>query len=149
MVDLNLPEYSFKLREDTKKTQIFDQTRKKYYILTPEEWVRQNIIEFLVHEKNCLRSHIAVEKSLRLNTMNKRADVLVYNKKMQPALLVECKAPEVKITQKAFDQAGRYNMVFRVPFLLVTNGISHFCAHVDFKNKDINFLQDIPHYDTF
>lgn len=149
MEDLNLPSYSFKFREDTKKTQIFDQTRKKYYILTPEEWVRQNIIEFLVREKGCPRSHIAVEHSLKLNTMNKRADVIVYNKIMQPALLVECKAPEIKITQKAFDQAGRYNMVFKVPYLMVTNGITHYCAQVNYSAAKIDFLQDIPHYETY
>lgn len=149
MEELNLPSYSFKFREDAKKTQIFDQTRKKYYILTPEEWVRQNIIEYLVREKGCLRSHIAVEQSLKLNTMNKRADVIVYNNFMQPALLVECKAPEIKITQKAFDQIGRYNMVFKVPYLMVTNGLTHYCAQINFNLNQIDFLREIPHYEKY
>ncbi len=149
MEDLNLPSYSFQFREDTKKTQIFDQTRKKYYILTPEEWVRQNIIEYLVREKGCPRSHIAVEQSLTLNTLNKRADLIVYNNVLQPALIVECKAPEIKITQKAFDQIGRYNMVFKVPYLMVTNGLTHYCAQINFNDNQIDFLREIPHYEKY
>ena len=147
MQKLNFPEYEFSIRNVAKKTQIFDQTRKRYYVLTPEEWVRQHLVEFLVHERNFPRSLLEIEKSLTLNKMQKRADLLVRDKSGNPILLAECKAPDVKVTQKTFDQAGRYNMVFRVPYLLITNGVEHFCAQIDFSRNSYKFLRDIPSYE--
>jgi type I site-specific restriction endonuclease len=147
MQKLNFPEYEFSIRNVAKKTQIFDQTRKRYYVLTPEEWVRQHLVEFLVHERNFPRSLLEIEKSLTLNKMQKRADLLVRDKSGNPILLAECKAPDVKVTQKTFDQAGRYNMVFRVPYLLITNGVQHFCAQIDFNRNSYKFLREIPSYE--
>lgn len=147
MQKLNFPEFEFSIRNVAKKTQIFDQTRKRYYVLTPEEWVRQHLVEFLVHERNFPRSLLEIEKSLTLNKMHKRADLLVRDKSGNPILLAECKAPDVKVTQKTFDQAGLYNMVFRVPYLLITNGVEHFCAQIDFSRNSYKFLRDIPSYE--
>jgi hypothetical protein len=147
MQKLNFPEYEFSIRNVAKKTQIFDQTRKRYYVLTPEEWVRQHLVEYLVHELGFPRSLLEIEKSLTLNKMHKRADLLVRDKSGNPILMAECKAPDVKVTQKTFDQAGRYNMVFRVPYLLITNGVQHFCAQIDFNRNSYKFLREIPLYE--
>ena len=117
MQRLNLPEYEFKLRKNGINNEIFDAFRKKYVVLTPEEWVRQNILQFLIRERNFPSSLIAVEIGLKYNQMQKRADILAYDKQGQPYLLVECKAPEVKITQETFHQIARYNMTFKVKYL--------------------------------
>lgn len=146
MQELNLPPYQFDLIREDKKTKIFDAIRKRYLVLTPEEWVRQNFIEFLVRERNFPRGLIAVEKGLKLNGMQKRTDILVYAKSAQPLLMVECKAPEIKIEQKVFDQIARYNLHFKLPFLVVTNGLRHFCARINFDKQNFSFLKDIPHY---
>lgn len=147
MKKLNLPAYDFLIRKDDKKTQIFDAVRGKYLVLTPEEWVRQHLVRYLIEEKNYPKGLIAIEKGLRLNGLQKRADVLVYNKAGEPMLLIECKAPNVKINQAAFDQIGRYNISFRLPYLLVSNGINHYCAKINFEAKDFSFLKDVPSYE--
>lgn len=147
MKTLNLPTYPFTFKEESKKTKIFDAVRKKYLVLTPEEWVRQHVVRFLIEEKGFPASLIAIEMGLKLNGMQKRADVLVYSKSGKPLLMVECKAPEIKIDQKVFDQIGRYNITFKVPYLLVTNGMEHFCAQINFQKKDFSFLKEIPEYE--
>ena len=147
MKTLNLPTYQFTIKEENKKTKIFDAIRKKFLVLTPEEWVRQHIVRFLVEEKGFPASLIAIEMGLKLNGLQKRADILVYSKSGQPILMVECKAPHIKIDQKVFDQIGRYNITFKLPYLLVTNGMEHFCAQIDFNSKDFSFLKDIPNYE--
>lgn len=141
---LNLPTYPFKLKKLGERTQIFDAIRKKYVVLTPEEWVRQNFLQYLIEEKKFPASLIAVEAGLKYNQMQKRMDVLVYDKQGSPHLMVECKAPEVKITQDVFDQIARYNMVFKVKYLVVTNGMNHFCCLMDYTNNSYNFLEGIP-----
>lgn len=146
MTQLNLPAFPLKIRTGEVKQEIFDPVRRKYVTLTPEEWVRQHIIRYLVTSSNVPESLIVVEKSLVLNKMKKRADVLVYGNAGIPLLIVECKAPDVKITQKTFDQIARYNMVFKVQFLLVTNGLEHFCCSIDFVNSSFLFLENIPTY---
>jgi len=146
MYKLNLPEYNFSIRKSNQKLEIFDRFRKKYVALAPEEWVRQNFIEYLIHEKKFPESLIIVEKSLTLNQMQKRADIVVYTNKGTPKLIVECKAPEVKITQKTFDQIARYNMTLQVDYLIVTNGIIHYCCRIDFINKTYSFIKNIPEY---
>ena len=148
MEQLNLPQYQIKLKEDGGKQYIFDNIRKKYLVLTPEEWVRQNFIEFLVQEKNYPKGLIEIEKGLKLNELQKRVDVLVY-KNAQPLVLIECKAPSVNINQDVFEQIGRYNSHFKVPYLIVTNGVSHYCAKIDFELKSFTFLQDIPNFKEF
>ena len=147
MQALNLPQYAFKLKELGSSTQIFDAIRKKYVALTPEEWVRQNFLQYLIQDKNFPASLIAVEAGLKYNQMQKRTDVLVYNKLGNPYLMVECKAPEVKITQDAFDQIARYNMVFKVKYLVVTNGLNHFCCQMDYTTNTYQYLEQVPFFE--
>lgn len=144
MQELNLPKYQFKLKEADGKIQIFDAFRKKYVVLTPEEWVRQNFLQYLITEKRYAASLIAVEAGLKYNELQKRADILVYDKQGSPFLLVECKAPEVKISQDVFDQVARYNMSFKVTYLVVTNGMDHFCCKMDYEKNSYRFLEEIP-----
>lgn len=147
MQQLNLPSYNITLKEEKGKQYIFDDIRKKYLVLTPEEWVRQNFIKFLVDQKKVPNSLIVIEKGLKLNELTKRADVLIY-KNASPILLVECKAPSVKITQDTFDQISRYNLTFKVPYLIITNGLQHYCCKIDIENNSYAFLEDIPDFTT-
>jgi hypothetical protein len=141
---LNLPSYQFKIKESDGRIQIFDTIRKKYLVLTPEEWVRQNFLQFLIQEKKFPASLIAVEAGLKYNQLQKRTDVLVYDKQGSPYLMVECKAPEVKISQDTFDQIARYNMAFKVRYLVVTNGLQHFCCQMNYVENNYQFLEQIP-----
>ncbi|MBW6483159.1 MAG: type I restriction enzyme HsdR N-terminal domain-containing protein [Vicingaceae bacterium] len=147
MYSLNLPDYPYKIKQENNKTYIFDFIRKKYLVLTPEEWVRQHFVHYLVTLKKFPSSLIVIEKGLNLNEMQKRADVLVYNKTRNPLVLVECKAATIKITQETFNQIARYNMVFKVPYLIVTNGLQHYCCKIDFNKQSFAFLEDIPMFD--
>ena len=146
MQHLNLPQHPIKINEEKGVKYIFDPIRKKYLVLLPEEWVRQNFIQFLIKDKNYSASLIAIEKGLKLNELQKRADIVIYDKQAQPIVLIECKAPKVKINQEVFEQVARYNMVFKVPYLVVTNGLDHYCAKVDFIENSFEFLVDIPNY---
>jgi len=124
--------------------QIFDIIRKKYVALTPEEWVRQKIIHYLVHERNYPRSLLAVEKGIVVNNMQYRCDIVAYNNLGKPYLIIECKAPGVKLTQDAFDQIARYNMGLKVPFLMVTNSSTHYICRIDWEKKSYAYLDDLP-----
>lgn len=146
MQPLNLPEYNIKLKKENNKAFIFDDLRKKYLVLTPEEWVRQHLVNFLITHKNFPKSLIVIEKGLVFNEMQKRADVLIYNKNLSPLLMVECKAPQIKISQKVFEQIIAYNLVFKVPYLLVSNGMNHYCCQIDFEQQKFTFLEDIPDF---
>ncbi|MCW8897478.1 MAG: type I restriction enzyme HsdR N-terminal domain-containing protein [Flavobacteriales bacterium] len=147
MHQLNLPEYDYKVKREHDKEYIFDVIRKKYLVLTPEEWVRQHVVSFLINHKHFPKSFIVIEKGLVYNEMQKRADVLIYSQQLQPLFLVECKAPHIKISEATFEQIARYNMVFKVPYLLVTNGMSHYCCKIDFEKESYTFLEDIPDYE--
>lgn len=147
MVPLNLPQYSFSFRNDKGKEQIFDRFRKKYINLSPEEWVRQNFLCWLCEEKKYPISHIAVEKSIAVNELLKRYDAVIYSKKHNPIMLIEFKSPDVKIMQSAFEQASRYNLTLKVPYLTVSNGINHYCCSVNFENGQITFHKEIPYFD--
>ena len=144
---LNLPLYQFKVKQEGLRTHIFDAIRKKYVALTPEEWVRQNFLQYLIQDKKFPASLIAVEAGLKYNQLKKRMDVLVYDKQGTPHLMVECKAPEVKITQDTFDQIARYNMAFKVKYLVVTNGIDHFCCQMDYAQNSFQYLEQIPAFE--
>ena len=146
MDNLNLPDYNHKVRDDNGRKEIFDRIRKKFVALTPEEWVRQNFIAFLIEEKGWPPSLIAVEKGLKVNNMAKRTDIVLYDSSARPRMIVECKAPSAEITQQTFDQAARYNLSLKVEFLTITNGLNHYCCRVDAKNNSISFLKDIPGY---
>ena len=143
---LNLPDYKFKLKSNENKTLIFDNLRKKYMVLTPEEWVRQHFVQFLIEEKNYPPSLIALEKQVLVNNLKKRSDILVFNKEGNPDIIVECKAPKIKITQTTFDQIARYNSTLNANFLVVTNGLNHFYCKMDFENETYVFLKEIPDY---
>tara|TARA_B110000305_G_C19397728_1_gene618371 strand:- start:1060 stop:1479 length:420 start_codon:yes stop_codon:yes gene_type:complete len=129
--------------------QIFDPVREKMVKLDPEEWVRQNLIQFLNKDKNYPISLMAVEKGLTVNKLSKRFDILCYNNDSKPLLLVECKAPSVKISQAAFDQISIYNLQFKVPFLLVSNGLEHYCCQLDYEKNSYSFLSEIPDYQNY
>ena len=147
MQKLNLPEYTFNLKLCKSGQQIFDAVRKKFVSLTSEEWVRQNFVTWLINEKHYPASLIAIEKELVVNELKKRYDVAVYNKSHIPSLLVECKAPDIIISQKVFDQAARYNIALKAEYLVVTNGITHYCCFIDIENGKYSFLERIPDYD--
>jgi hypothetical protein len=146
MEKLNLPTYSFNIKLIEQRKYIFDFIRKKFVILTPEEWVRQNFLKYLVDEKKYPASLIFVEKEFKLNNLSKRSDAVIYNNKGNPVLIIECKATSVKIDQKVFDQIARYNIQLKVDFLIVTNGLEHFCCKIDYENKKYLFLKEVPEY---
>ncbi|MFQ3296696.1 MAG: hypothetical protein ACI9WV_001920 [Patiriisocius sp.] len=146
MQKLNLPHYKFRLKSNENKTLIFDNLRKKYMVLTPEEWVRQHFVQFLIEEKKYPTSLIAIEKQLTINNRKKRTDILVFNKEGNHEIIVECKAPKIKITQATFDQIARYNLKLKANYLIVTNGLDHFYCKMDFENETYIFLKDIPDY---
>ena len=146
MQKLNFPSYALELKSSENKTLIFDIVRKKYVILTPEEWVRQHVVHFLLKEKNYPISLIAVEKQIKINKRVKRTDIVVYNKQGTPELLIECKAPNVKITQTTFDQIARYNLSANSNYLMVTNGLDNYYCKIDIANETYIFLKDIPQY---
>lgn len=144
MRDLNFPKFQFRFKSSENKLFIFDEIRKKYVMLTPEEWVRQHVVHFLMNVKKYPKSYINVEKIVRLNDMNKRYDVVVFDPKGGIFLLVECKEPQVEITQGVFDQIARYNSSLNAQLLMVTNGLNHYYCKLDYENKKYQFLADLP-----
>lgn len=144
---LNLPEYSFRIKNENGNESIFDEIRKKFILLTPEEWVRQNFIRFLVSEKKFPVALIAVEKKVEVNGRPQRFDLLVYNRNGLPLMIAEFKAPDVKITQESFDQVARYNMALKVEYIVVSNGLSHFSCRFNFSQNSYSYLKTIPAYD--
>ena len=146
MIVLPYPSYPFKIKAINGKDQIFDPFRKIWVLLTPEEWVRQHVIQFLLQDKKYPKSHINVEKLLKINHLTKRYDVVVYKPNGDITILVECKAPEVKITQSTFDQIARYNMTLNADYLMVTNGLNHYFCKMDYENEKYDFLADLPEY---
>ena len=144
MQKLNFPEYSFRFKNSENKTLVFDEIRKKFVVLAPEEWVRLHTVQFLIKEKKYPKSHINVEKQLKLNNTTKRYDIVVFNSDGSIFLIVECKAPSINITQLTFDQIARYNLALESEFLMVTNGLEHYFCKMDYKNERYVFLEDIP-----
>ncbi len=143
---LNLPEVDLKTKLVEGTTQVFDVVRKKYFKLTSEEWVRQHIIHYLNNEKEYPFGLMGVEKMIKYNGLRTRADIVLYNIQGVPNMIVECKAPNMKITQDAFDQISRYNFKLKVKYLLVTNGLQHFCCAMDYKKDEIIFLDQVPNF---
>ena len=146
MVKLNLPDYAYKVKNRENKLYIFDNIRKKYVVLTPEEWVRQNFVNYLITDKNYPKSIIAIEKQLKFNDLVKRTDILVFDKQGLPDIIVECKSPGIKISQDTFDQIATYNLKLDANILIVTNGLQHYCCSLDHQNKQYIFLEEIPSY---
>ncbi|HKJ07143.1 MAG TPA: type I restriction enzyme HsdR N-terminal domain-containing protein [Flavobacteriaceae bacterium] len=148
MQGLNLPTYKSKIKSKENKLFIFDTLRKKYVVLTPEEWVRQHFINYLIVEKKYPPTLIAVEKKLVLNGLTKRTDILVFNAEGTHEIIVECKAPNIEITQDTFDQIARYNLNLNAKYLAVTNGMQHFYCKINHTKKKYDFLPTLPIYNT-
>ena len=146
MLQLNLPIFQPKLKKTDGELYIFDQIRKKYLILTPEEWVRQNFLNYLIYHKGYPLSLMENEAIIKLNNMTRRCDTVVYNNKLKPLVIVEYKRPDVTIDQQVFDQIVRYNIVLRVDYLIVSNGLEHFCCKMDYETQKYSFLSVVPEY---
>lgn len=146
MQKLNFPTYSFRFKNSENKLLIFDGIRKKFVVLQPEEWVRQHCVQYLIQHKKYPQSLINVEKELKINTLKKRYDIVVFNPDGSIYLIVECKAPTLQINQETFDQIARYNLELNATYLMVTNGINHYYCQMDFEQECYQFLKDIPNY---
>lgn len=148
MQKLNFPTFTFRFKNSENKVAIFDEIRKKFVILTPEEWVRQHVVHYLILEKKYPKSLINVEKVLKINGLSKRYDGVVFNPDGSIFLLVECKAPEVKISQNTFDQIARYNLTLKADYLMVTNGQNHYFCQMDFEKQHYVFLNELPNLNS-
>lgn len=146
MQKLNFPSYSFRFKNNQNKIAVFDDLRKKFLILTPEEWVRQHCVKFLHLEKKYPLSHINVERQLKIAGLTKRYDIVIFEPEGGIQIIVECKAPSVKITQDTFDQIARYNLSLKANYLMVTNGLEHFFCRLDYDNENYIFLKELPEY---
>lgn len=146
MLSLNLPLYNAKITESNGKKQIFDDLRRCFVALTPEEWVRQHFVHMLLSLKGYPKTLMANEVAISLNGMSRRCDTVVYDKQLKPRVIIEYKAPSVKIDAKVFAQIARYNLVLRVDYLVVSNGLQHFCCKMDYENNSYSFLDNIPAY---
>ncbi|MBR4845847.1 MAG: type I restriction enzyme HsdR N-terminal domain-containing protein [Bacteroidaceae bacterium] len=149
MFSLNLPPYATKIVLRDGKNMIWDVIRRKYVALTPEEWVRQHFVHFLIEHKGYPASLLANEVPLTLNGTSRRCDTVLYDRTLSPRMIIEYKAPHVSITQKVFDQICRYNLVFHVDYLIVSNGLSHYCCCMDYANDSYHFLSEVPEYSIF
>ena len=146
MFELNLPKAPLKVVRENGKFSVFDPLRRKYVSLTPEEWVRQHFTHYLVSHKHYPASMLGNEISLSLGSVRKRCDTVLYDHQAQPRMIVEYKAPSVALTQKVFDQVSRYNMALHVDYLVVSNGMQHFCCRMDYEHHTYAFLREIPDY---
>ena len=146
MPQLNLPKVALKTKSVEGTIQVFDVIRKKYFVLTPEEWVRQHFIHYLNTEKNYPMGLMGVEKMIKYNALKTRADIVLYTTEGKAKMIVECKAPNVKITQDTFNQIAKYNSQLKVKYLVVTNGMKHYCCKMDYETNEIKFLEEIPAY---
>ena len=146
MQKLNLPVYNFRFKSEGTKEYIFDPVRRRFVSMNPEEWVRQNFMQYLIQEKKYPESLMAVEKQIMLFQKQFRFDLLVYNRNGQPFLIAEFKSPDVRISQNTFDQVVRYNMVLRVSLVVISNGIDHFVCKIDYDSKSYKYLREIPRF---
>lgn len=144
MQALNLPDFDCDLRKMAENTTIFDSIRKKHLILTPEEWVRQHFVNYLVNHLDYPKSLIKLEGGLSFNSLKKRSDILVYNREGKPFMLIECKASHIKIEQKVFVQASVYNKSIKARYIVISNGMQHFCCEINQESNSYKFLQEIP-----
>ena len=143
---LNLPDFQPKIKNSGDKPKIYDPVRKKYVVLTPEEWVRQNFLNYLIEYNRYPSSRFRVETEISLDAVKKRCDIVFYNKKLEPRIIVECKAPGVRLSQEVMDQAARYNLALKVDLLIITNGLQHIICKLDFEKMDYSFLDSVPTY---
>lgn len=146
MTQLNLPPYEVRLKEADGHQQIFDVLRRRYVALTPEEWVRQHFVHFLMEHKHYPKGLLGNEIELRIGEKRMRCDTVLYDKTLQPQMIVEYKAPEIEITQRVFNQITAYNMILRVDYLIVSNGLQHYCCRMNKEQHRYEFLREIPDY---
>lgn len=146
MYQLNLPTYDLRLRRTGNRDMIFDVLRRKYVALTPEEWVRQHFVHFLIEHKGYPTALLANEIELRIGGKHLRADTLLYNKELHPHMLIEYKSPTIALTQKVFDQISAYNLLLHADYLIVSNGMQHICCRMDYEQNTYHFLEEIPDY---
>lgn len=146
MKQLTLPSYEFRLREQNGRQQIFDVLRRRYVALTPEEWVRQHFVHFLMEHKYYPKGLLVNETELRVGEKRLRCDTVLYDKALHPKMIIEYKAPEIELTQRVFDQISVYNMLLHVDYLVVSNGCQHYCCRMDYPQNRYTFLRDIPNY---
>lgn len=144
LTPLNLPQAKLKLSQKGQRLMVWDEFRMKQVVLTPEEWVRQHFLHFLTSEKGVPKSLIAVEQGVQVNSLVRRCDAVVYNNEGAPIAIVECKAPEIALTEKTLHQIAQYNFKLRVNFLILTNGIQTITAVINSKSKTIDYLQNVP-----
>ena len=146
MFRLNLPTYEIKIAQRGNKQLIFDFLRRKYVALTPEEWVRQHFVHYLIEHKGYPAGLIGNEVELNVGEKKLRCETILYNKVAQPQMIIEYKAPQIKLQQKTFDQISAYNLLLKVDYLIVSNGMQHICCRMDYENQKYCFLEDIPNY---
>lgn len=146
MLSLNLPTFDVKVTTRNGKPFIFDTVRQKYVALTPEEWVRQHFVNYLIQEKGYPKELLGNEIAIQLNKTSKRCDTVIYNRFLAPLMIIEYKSPTVTISRAVFDQIARYNMVLKVRYLIVSNGICHYCCKINFDKQNYSFLEEIPQY---
>ena len=146
MTQLNLPPYEVRVLEKAGRRMIFDTLRRKYVALTPEEWVRQHFVHFLMEHKGYPKGLLCNEIELKVGEKKLRCDTLLYDKELQPQMIIEYKAPDIEISQRVFDQITVYNMLLHVPYLIVSNGCQHYCCRMDYEHRRYAFLRDIPEY---
>lgn len=146
MNTLNLPAYDVKLRGTQERPEIFDFLRKKYVALTPEEWVRQHFTHWLVEHKGYPKGLLGNEITLKCGQKTLRCDSILYNRQTKPVMIIEYKAPTINVTQRVFNQIATYNLLLHVDYLVVSNGLQHYCCHMDYEHQCYEFLRDIPDY---
>ncbi len=146
MIDLKLMDYkdALRIKQEGGVRKLWDPVRKKWLVLQPEELVRQLLLQYLIQDRKCKLNRIRMEKGLQISSLDKRCDLLVYDKEVKPWLLAECKAPHVHIKQEVFEQVAWYNTALEVPYLLVTNGIETYCCAIDYHTRAYTFLQEVP-----
>ena len=148
MNELNLPPYEVKLGGTRQKPEIFDFLRRRFVALTPEEWVRQHFTHWLVEHKGYPKELLGNEIALRCGEKTLRCDSILYDKEARPQMIIEYKAPTVPVTQRVFNQVSAYNLLLRVDYLVVSNGLQHYCCRMDYEHRTYRFLEDIPEYDS-
>lgn len=147
MINLKLPAFEPKIRKNGEKLEIFDPIRKKFLVLTPEEWVRQHFVNFLVHHHHYPKSLIKLEGGLKYNSISKRSDIVVYDRRGTPFMLVECKANDVKLTQKVLEQISVYNLKIGAPYQVITNGMIHYCFLLNKETQCYTILDSLPAFE--
>jgi len=146
MKQLNLPPYNVQMSLKNGRHVIFDVLRRKYVALTPEEWVRQHFVHYLIEHKNYPKGLLGNEVELRIGEKRLRCDTVLYSQTLQPLMIIEYKSPEIEVTQRVFNQISTYNMLLHVDYLIVSNGLQHYCCKMDYDQGTYRFLREVPDY---